>query len=374
MTARIAGLTRPALRRVYLFYECLTSSTCAFRSIRCPMRLVLVLSVVLLAALPTAATSQTAPDFDIYSIGADGRGRAQLTDDPADDMAPALSPDGSTIAFVRSASGLFDLWLMDADGGNQRLLMRIPGRDFASPTWAPNGRLIAFTAFNPGICGPGGRNCAPRTVYVVRPDGTGLHQVTTDQQLGSQFPVWSPDSRRLLVETDWSAYGPPTTLSVVNADGTGQRVLSRRGAPSRPTWAPDGKRFAYQRSDGVWIRDLRTGRERPLDRMSGSPLWARGGASILLERQSWIVVGRSDRRGIRKVARGTSPSWAPSGNRIAFLRGQMYVVRLDGRGLRAITSESGHPAFGYAAGRLTRPVWSPRGNRLYYALAAAGAR
>ena len=62
-------------------------------------------------------------DLEIYVVGADGSDQRQLTDNSGQDFFPSWSPDGQTIVFSSDRSGAVELYLMDADGGNQRPLM-----------------------------------------------------------------------------------------------------------------------------------------------------------------------------------------------------------------------------------------------------------
>jgi Tol biopolymer transport system component len=66
----------------------------------------------------------------------------QLTFDPASDIHPAWSPDGSRIAFVSNRNGLFNIWIVAAGGGEARPITTNPGDNL--PTWSPDGRWLAF--------------------------------------------------------------------------------------------------------------------------------------------------------------------------------------------------------------------------------------
>ena len=72
----------------------------------------------------------------------DGR---QLTDGPGDDMLPAWSPDGRSIAFVSTRDGNPEIYVMDKDGGNQRRLTFNPTGDWR-PAWMPDSRHLVFTS------------------------------------------------------------------------------------------------------------------------------------------------------------------------------------------------------------------------------------
>ena len=103
------------------------------------------------------------------------------------DIQPAWSPDGSTIAFQRTTAGaLADIWLMGADGSNERAL--ITGAQLAgsqmSPTWSPDGRLIAFTSNHESTGGSGSYQ-----VYTLWTDGSRLARRTFDAA-DKLAPVW----------------------------------------------------------------------------------------------------------------------------------------------------------------------------------------
>ncbi len=118
---------------------------------------------------PISLAGSRAPDssFEIYSIAADGTGRLDLTDNPAADESPAVSPDGKQIAFVSTRDGYDALYVMNADGSNQHRVCP-PASLPAGPcvlegggqaaigdlVWSPTGRTLAFRVVFPGeaIC------------------------------------------------------------------------------------------------------------------------------------------------------------------------------------------------------------------------------
>ena len=72
-------------------------------------------------------------DTSIWTMRADGADRHRITHGDGD-QAPVWSPDGRTIAYARG----YDVWLVDPDGGNERLA--VVGAQ--APTWAPDGTLL----------------------------------------------------------------------------------------------------------------------------------------------------------------------------------------------------------------------------------------
>src|SRR3712207_6086720 len=74
------------------------------------------------AAQDLAFVSERDGNAEIYVTGADGAGQRNLTNDPAEDQAPAWSADGARIAFVRGFGPEAEVWDMAADGGGPRRL------------------------------------------------------------------------------------------------------------------------------------------------------------------------------------------------------------------------------------------------------------
>jgi TolB protein len=72
-------------------------------------------------------------DWEIYKMNVSGGGLVQLTDNNANDGAPAWSPDGRSIAFLSDRDGAWAIWVMNADGSNQRKLFNLDGP--LGPDW-----------------------------------------------------------------------------------------------------------------------------------------------------------------------------------------------------------------------------------------------
>ena len=92
------------------------------------------------------------PTSEIYVMDADGGNQRRLTNNPASDYAPSWSPDGKRIVFVSDRDGHVDangwptgdIYVMDADGGNPQNLTNNPFHD-SLPSWSPDGKRIAFS-------------------------------------------------------------------------------------------------------------------------------------------------------------------------------------------------------------------------------------
>ena len=135
-------------------------------------------------------TSQNFRDSGtVRVINADGSGQVQLTDLPKDSRWPAWSPDGSQIAFSANLpeTNTYRIQLMNADGSNLRRLTDGVTNDIF-PTWAPNGTILFIRKLERITLLTG-------DVFSMKPDGTGITQLTTDGYVGGY--ALSPDGMKM---------------------------------------------------------------------------------------------------------------------------------------------------------------------------------
>lgn len=166
--------------------------------------------------LRTAEREHDREDRALWMVPADGGAARRLTRGPAD-TAPAWSPDGRWIAFVRGGDGPPQLWLLPADGGEPEPVTHLPA-GAGAPVWSPDGTAIAFpapvdsahqsavapTAPAPVVAdrlgykadGQGLLGTVRSHLHVVDLDRRDVRQVTHgDWHAGS--PAWSPDGHSL---------------------------------------------------------------------------------------------------------------------------------------------------------------------------------
>ena len=127
-------------------------------------------------------------NFEIYTMSADGADQRRLTANPANDISPEWSPDGSRIAFASDRDGTWDIYTMKADGSDARQLTKGAGTNTA-PSWTPAGDRILFISTRDAINGE---------VYRMNPDGSGLERLTADS-LVKDSPFLAPDGSTLIV-------------------------------------------------------------------------------------------------------------------------------------------------------------------------------
>lgn len=206
----------------------------------------------------------------------------QLTSDRAHDLRPIWSPDGARIVFFSGRAGNYDIWVMDADGNNQRQLTTDEGDD-RRPAWSPDGRQIVFDSDRGGA----------RNLWVMDADGGNQRQLTTGTAEDS-FPAWSPDGRQIAY---FSFDGETLNLWVVGADGADPHAVTASLARAdrnectfachMPEWSPDSQQLAFTSlgQARIWVVDVAGGEPRALSpgrEREHFPYWLADGRIIYL--------------------------------------------------------------------------------------------
>ncbi len=168
-------------------------------------------------------TSLRDGDLELYSMAPDGSDVQRLTHRIGYDGGAFYSPDASKIiwrahypepgpeaddyvALLEDGlirPGELDLYVMDADGSNQRQVTDVGGASFA-PYWHPDGEQILFSSNHHD---PAGRDF---DIYMINLDGTGLTRITRAEGFDG-FPVFSPDGRYLVFSSNRNNGGTSDT-------------------------------------------------------------------------------------------------------------------------------------------------------------------
>lgn len=130
--------------------------------------------------------------FDIWVQPVGGGEPLQLTRDPADEVEPTFSPDGTEIVFSRHGAGLFAIGAL---GGAARLIAHAEWA--RTPRFSPDGRWIAYWTGFPATVVAGGIPGALASISVVPSDG-GPPRALAPRVASARYPVWSPDGERIL--------------------------------------------------------------------------------------------------------------------------------------------------------------------------------
>jgi len=208
-----------------------------------------------------------------------------------------------------------------------------------TPTAAPLGGSIVFDYFADEVV-------RSRTdLFVMHPDGTGKHPLTTTDALAEAQPSWSPDQEHVVyTASSQNTPGDPWQLWVLDVSTGQSRMITAGPEHYEPDWKPDGSLIALTsigRTAGIATRS-----EIAVVAPDGTGYRA----LIRLDNPSYGVI---------------NPSWSPDGSRIAFtlssnlVGGEIYVMDADGRNVRRLLGHGGWDD--------VDPVWSPDGRFIAFA-------
>jgi len=166
---------------------------------------------------------------DIYIMDLRTRAVVRLTNNPAIDTSASYAPDGRQIVFTSDRGGSPQLYVMGADGHNVHRISFGNGK-YSTPVWSPRGDLIAFTKQSGG------------TFYigVMHPDGSGERSLA--QGFLVEGPTWAPNGRVLAFfrqqPTDETGRGGATRLYSIDVTGYNEREIITPLDASDPAWSP----------------------------------------------------------------------------------------------------------------------------------------
>jgi hypothetical protein len=176
----------------------------------------------------------------VYVADSDGRNVRRVSGEGFAAV-PSWSPDGRSLAYVRSEPGrprVWNLWMMELQSGQERRLTSHPFGQPWGASWFPDGRRIAYSH---------------EDRLIVRDLISGAQRIYPSPRKGRlvRTPAVSPDGRRVMFQVFRDG-----AWLLEMSDGSMRRVLADPSAEEY-TWSPDGRRVAYhsRRSGdwGVWV-------------------------------------------------------------------------------------------------------------------------
>jgi Tol biopolymer transport system component len=297
---------------------------------------------------------------------ADGSGAGILTDGFPEGITGGWSPDGSRIVFshdpVETPDGDVGIWTMAADGTDLTQLTDGSSLD-GEPQWSPDGSRILFLRHPGALTDDPLRPNDVLEIFVMDADGSDVRMLYRDRGIVVLQARWSPTGDILFVGDDRDT--PGIGLYTMRGDGSGVELL-REGSIGTPQWSPDGRRILFQSGSRILTVDAEGEDERTLvDGVHGDVVfrWSPDGSRILFTRpvsarrgeELWIV--SSDGSGRRLVAerlqwRDALAAWSPDGALIAFVRdGDIWTVDVDDGPQRQITDTPGYESMpGWSSG------------------------
>jgi Tol biopolymer transport system component len=174
---------------------------------------------------------------DLYIKSVTGSALRQLTDDPANEVMPTFSPDGSRIAFASDRAGNWDIYIVDVKGGQAVQVTSDPTDDI-HPSFSRDGQQLIYSSY--------GSQSGQWEMVIVD-----LNNPATKRYVGhGLFPSWSPTQDKIVFQrarqrgTRWFSIW---TIDLVNGEPMSPTEIaaSTNAAAITPDWSPDGKQIVF---------------------------------------------------------------------------------------------------------------------------------
>ena len=360
----------------------------------------------------------------------------RVTNDPSENHMPTWSPDDKEIAFSSTRDEGSSIWAVNVADGTERKLATASAGVASAPSWGADGKLVyhaletnssrlecdgksltgsenafAFRAswasgsdfyyvsdgkIRKRSVNGGDAETVPfkATLQVTRVNGTYVRRkrdfdsTAPRKVLGIIRPVISPDGTKV-------AFAAVGDIYVMTIGQKPVNITNDRYLDTDPAWSPDGNQLVYSSDKGrdhlqLWIRDLRTGKDRELTHLATQPQgasWSPDGKRIAffdvdgIWRAAQVSVVDVETGKVTKLhdtlnAPGM-PTWSPDGKRIAMANIAPYskTVREGTNQIFTISAENGAanpdekwfmpvPNLSIDSRGYCGPVWSPDGKKM----------
>lgn len=264
-------------------------------------------------------SSVTSGNWELWSIKPDGSDIKQITNTLEDKHSPAVSPDGKEILYVDSKRKLS---IMNPDGTGKRELPLAEGI-YAQPTWAPDGKTIAFVRYTviPSDASE---------IWVIKRNegGWGKPERMSLHPPMRLYPSFSPDGSKLVYsqfQRD-EALGVVEELGILYINEMKFKQVTTDGANNlEPVWSPAGDYIAYTSNKSgnydIWLFSIKDNKHRQLTvdpSYDGNPTWSPEGNEIAFvstrsgSKEIWVMsVTGGNFRQITKTGKASmEPFWS----------------------------------------------------------------
>ncbi len=319
-------------------------------------------------------------NFDLYVQPTIDEEPLRLTETSDDEHSPAWSPDGRQLAFARCTVSGCSIFAIPASGGEESLLAELRTLYVRDLVWSPDGRTLALSARQ--------RTRGSFSLILLPLDTRRPLRLTESPASppGDLDPAWSPDGRTLaFIRTTVDGR---QDVSIVPSEGGEVRALAReQQGVTGLDWTSDGRTVVYaanrEGASGLWRIGLGGGEPTWVALGDGGEVYqpsvARNARGITFAQRSYATnIALIDRtRGgasrtsllIESTRWDSQPNVSADGLKIAFISNrsgslEIWMADADGTNLRRLTSFGGP--------RVSTPRWSPDGSQIVFSSRVSG--
>jgi TolB protein len=252
---------------------------------------------------------------EIWVMDPDGSNQRQISRFNSLSIMPAVSPDGTKVAFTSYARGNPAIFILSTDTGRRLPFYNQVASMNATADFTPDGKQLLYSSTASGWA----------QIYIANIDGSNLRRISSTRALEVE-PKVNPKTGTDLVFV--SGRSGPQQIYRMNMDGADvQRLTNGEGEASNPAWHPNGQKIAF-----AWTRGFAT-----------------GNFNIFL----MDVATRNFNQLTYGAGRNENPTWAPDGVHLAFMSTrsgseQIWTMLADGSQLKQLTT----------AGKNRTPIWA----------------
>ena len=251
---------------------------------------------------------------EIWSMDSDGSNQKQLTFYKSLSIMPAVSPDGSRLAFTTFAKGNPGIFIHNLETGRRLPFYNEVSPLTATPEFTPDGKQVLFASSVTGWA----------QIYIANLDGSGMRRVTYSRSIDMEPKVNPKTGSDIVFLSDRSGMPQIYRMSMEGTDVA--RLTDGTGEAVNPAWHPDGQHIAF-----AWTRGFAPGNYNVF--------------VMDVATQKYVQLTHG-------AGRNENPSWAPDGRHIVFSSNrsgssQIWTMLADGTQLQQLTTQ----------GRNGQPVW-----------------